>query len=158
MVVFLPIDIDFANFWAAFSHEYVSILGNIIVYGNPLKFTIVTLWFFEKLCSTSVMHFAPYLENQATDCFDFFTAAQLNIDVLISSLISIFLKCAGFFAQWVSNIYGICSSVALHTLGMMNLTTLVVEKTKYDYRFCIKYLADWLLQHLTKQYPSVLVC
>ena len=81
-------------------HMNVSILRNIIVYGDPLKFTIVTLWFFEKLRSTSVMHFAPYLGNQ--DCFHFFTAAQLNIDVLISGLISILLKCAGVFAHAVN--------------------------------------------------------
>ena len=37
--------------------------------------------FLENLRSASTMRFAPQLGSQATDCFDFFTAAQLNIDI-----------------------------------------------------------------------------
>ena len=73
----------------------MSILLNTIAYGDIKVFSsnVETLCFLKKLHSAYTMLFALQLGNQATDQFHFFTAAQLNIDILISGLISIFLKC-----------------------------------------------------------------
>ena len=77
----------FADFQAAFLQQHVSILRNMIVY---------TLWFLEMLGSASVVLFALQLGNQAT---------ELNIDIPIYGLISIFIKCGmyRFFTQRVTN-------------------------------------------------------
>ena len=53
-------------------------------------------------CSTSLN-----TRGHATNHFNFFTVAQLHINIPISSLISIFIKCGMclVFSQWVTYIY-----------------------------------------------------
>ena len=74
----------------------MSILCNTRKYKN-IKFTVLPLnklCFLKKLHSTSTMHFTLQLGNQATNCFYFFTAALLHINVLTFSRSLIFIKCA----------------------------------------------------------------
>ena len=70
------------------------------IYRNNVK----TLRFLENLRSTSTMCFTPELGNQLTDQFHFFTAAQLNLNILIFGFTSIFIKCGicQVFAQQVT--------------------------------------------------------
>ena len=72
----------------------------MIVYGDTKVYhnSVRTLVFLKKLRSASAMDFALQLGSQATGRYHFFTVAQLNIDIPISGLISIFMKsgCAGF--------------------------------------------------------------
>ena len=61
---------------------------NMIVYGDSKIYcsNVKTLRFLEKLRFASAIFLALQLRSQATDCFHFFTAAQLHIDILISDL------------------------------------------------------------------------
>ena len=87
-----------ADFQAAFLQQHMLILRNTIVCGDIYRSTIKTFHFLKKLHSVSTKLFAPQIGSQATDCFHFFTAAQLNIDIPISglTLISTNAECAGF--------------------------------------------------------------
>ena len=92
------------TFELSFYKTHQSILRNTIV-NRDIAIYHKTLHFLENLHSASVMHFTPQLGNQATDRFHFFTVTHLNINIPISGLTSIFIKCGmcWVFAQWVTN-------------------------------------------------------
>ena len=73
----------------------MSILHNTTVYGDIKIYrgNVKTSHFPEKLRSASALLVTLQLGNQATDHFHFFTAVQLIIDIPISSLILILIKC-----------------------------------------------------------------
>ena len=102
----------FANFQAAFL-QHMSILRNTIVYGDIKILHVQTLRFLEKLHPVSAMLFAQQAKNRAMNHFHFCTAAQLNIDIPISGLILIFIKCrmCQVFAQQVTYRRKLVSSV-----------------------------------------------
>ena len=85
----------------AFLQECVSILRNTIVYGDiKIYCSNVKHCVFSKSCVPRQRYIS--FHNSGTNGFHFFTAAQLNINIPISGIILVFIKCRICRFQWVT--------------------------------------------------------